>query len=126
MKVVNPMFVNEIVSNHNIKEMHNLDDVQLSASNQFTNVTDEAIPVDASVFREMHTVSVKSGVQIQSHAHKYPVFRYITDGSMNLNGIEYGKGDWMVVPSGTNYQIQTGPEGYMALCGCIVWNENNH
>ena len=33
MKVVNPMVVNEIVSNHNIKEIHNLDDVQLAASN---------------------------------------------------------------------------------------------
>ena len=101
----------------------NNDDIQMSSSNNFDGVNDKTIPVDVSSFREVHTVEVTANTEINLHAHKHPVFRYITSGTMQLNGTPYNKGDWMLVPGDTEYKIIAGDDGYTALCFCAIWDE---
>jgi len=72
------------------------------------------IPVDFSYWNLMVVTAVDPRTVIPEHSHTEAVFRYITRGSMELNGVHYSAGDWLIVPANFTYSIRT-REGYTAL-----------
>lgn len=74
------------------------------------------IPVDVSYVRFLVVSKVEPGTMVTSHAHDEPIVRYITTGRLTLNGQPFEAGEWMVVPRGVDYHIET-DAGYTAVAG---------
>ncbi|HCF4146256.1 cupin domain-containing protein [Pseudomonas aeruginosa] len=72
------------------------------------------IPIDFKKFRLMSVTTVSAGVTVVPHSHDEPVFRFILNGSLVLNGVLYEAGDWMLIPKDMEYELNT-EEGYTAL-----------
>lgn len=60
--------------------------------------------------------TTEPGTHVATHAHDEPMFRYVIEGSLTINGTEYRPGDWVFIPEGVPYDIRT-TEGYTTL-GC--------
>jgi hypothetical protein len=61
---------------------------------------------------------VSPGTFVARHAHEEGIVRYITEGSLVLNGVDYPAGDWILVPEGVSYEIQT-VDRYSAISGYL-------
>jgi hypothetical protein len=71
------------------------------------------IPIDMSLFTALIITQVAPKTHVARHSHDGAVFRFIASGSLCLNGVDYGSGDWILVPAGVEYEIDT-EEGYVA------------
>ncbi|MBU3005745.1 cupin domain-containing protein [Paraglaciecola arctica] len=65
------------------------------------------IPVNSTYWNLDIITEVDPGTIIPKHKHDEPVLRYVMDGEMELNGVTYVPGDWVIVPANVPYQIQT-------------------
>ena len=65
------------------------------------------IPVDFSYWNLELVTIVDPGTGIPKHTHTEPVYRYIMDGSFELNGEEFQAGEWIIVPANFAYNIKT-------------------
>jgi len=64
-----------------------------------------------------YVVTVPPNSRIKSHSHDEDVFRYLSKGSLVLNGsIQIKEGMWFVVKANTSYNITT-KSGYTAVAG---------
>jgi hypothetical protein len=118
MEVVNPFLVNEVVNSFNHTEFLN-SNMDVSTPTSFTGVSRDVIPVDLGGLRELRFTDVAPGTTVPEHSHRSPIFRLITQGEATVNGTLYKKGDWMVIPAGTPYKINT-VTGYSAAWNCVV------
>jgi hypothetical protein len=118
MKVVDPYGIKDIVNKHNLSNqvVHDMyvDDIFPVIS----GVLSDIIPVDLDRLRELRLVSVAPNTTVPSHAHRSPVVRLIIDGSVSIDGIEYVKGDWMIIPENHAYSLST-KSGYSACWVCV-------
>jgi quercetin dioxygenase-like cupin family protein len=74
------------------------------------------VPVDLKDVRFLVVSTVEPGTEVSSHSHDEAILRYITSGSLTLNGEEFGAGDWILVPRDAPDEILTA-EGYTAVAG---------
>ena len=81
-----------------------------------TGIMKHVVPVDISYANFLVITSVEPGSKVHPHTHDEPQFRYVIHGSLSLNGKRYVAGDWVFVPAGIPYHIET-DEGYTTL-GC--------
>jgi hypothetical protein len=133
MKVVDPFKINNIVDKDNFVDPFKINNIVdkdnfVDYLNTEMDVTDQSkiegvqrdiVPVDLGGLREMRITDVAPGTTVPSHAHKSPVFRVITSGEAIVNGKTYKTGDWMLIPTGTPYEIKT-EIGYSANWICVV------
>jgi hypothetical protein len=123
-QIVNPLTITEIVSNKSMAA--NLRQLTKHKLFREPEVQKFFIPVDCSYWDLQLITEVAPGTIIPEHEHDEPVLRHILEGSMELNGVEYAKGDWIVVPANFRYSIQTRPgykvlSGYHANCAECSW-----
>lgn len=118
LKVVDPFKVNEIIDKHNFSSFLNTE-MDVTAPQNFDGVDRDVIPVDMGGLRESRFTTVAPNTTIPAHAHENPIFRLITDGEAIVNGKSYTKGDWMIIPPGTEYEIKT-TTGYSADWRCTI------
>jgi quercetin dioxygenase-like cupin family protein len=78
------------------------------------------IPVNIKEYCMMVVAEVAPGTKVPKHAHDEGIVRYIMQGSLTQNGVKYGVGDWVFVPEGVPYEIDT-PTGYIAMCLYRTW-----
>lgn len=111
---LNPNEVNEIVSSHDYRngDWRSLGALRGLPSGVHKNV----IPVDLIDTRFLVLTAVDPGSTVDAHSHDEAVVRYIVNGSLTLNGQQYGAGDWVIVPRGAEYRIVT-TTGYTAVVG---------
>jgi quercetin dioxygenase-like cupin family protein len=50
-----------------------------------------------------HESKIQKGREIKSHSHQGDILNFVMDGSMTINGKTYNKGDWYMIPEGTQY-----------------------
>lgn len=115
--VIDPDNFTGIISNKTIKNWE-----QLSLVKQFPGrITKTVIPIDLARYRMTVVARVEPGVKVELHAHEEPVFRYVVEGELTLNGVNYESGDWILVSSKTPYEVFT-KSGYTVLedygCKC--------
>lgn len=112
---LDPFAVTEIVSS---KTYRDGEWRRLTNLRGFTKGVDKVVlPVDISRFRIMVVTSVAPGTHVKLHRHDdEPIFRYVTDGKLRLNDVDYEAGDWVLVPVGFPYEITT-QEGYTTVAG---------
>ncbi|TLX12263.1 cupin domain-containing protein [Rhizobium sp. MHM7A] len=72
------------------------------------------IPVDFRYYGLELISIIDPGTIIPRHAHTEPVYRYVLDGSFKLNGREFERDDWLIVPANYEYEIET-RSGYRVL-----------
>lgn len=118
MKVVDPFSVNEIVDKQNYSNFLN-SEMDVTQPKDIDGVNRDIIPVDMGGLREWRFTEVAPNTTIPAHSHKNPIFRLITDGEAIVNGKSYKKGDWMVIPPDTEYEITT-TIGYTADWQCAI------
>jgi quercetin dioxygenase-like cupin family protein len=64
-----------------------------------------------------YTVTVPPKTHIKRHSHNEHVFRYVTKGSLVINGeIALKEGMWFVVKANTPYDVKT-DTGYTVIAG---------
>ena len=86
------------------------------------------IPVDCSYWNIDIITIVDALTIVPWHEHTEPVLRYILEGSLELNGVTYETGDWVIVPANFSYTIQT-KSGYRILsryheeCAECTWEK---
>ncbi len=73
----------------------------------FPSVQQRVLPVDIRAFCMLVVTEVGANTTVPRHRHKEPIIRFITKGSLILNGVFYQAGDWIFVPEGVHYEIQT-------------------
>jgi quercetin dioxygenase-like cupin family protein len=74
------------------------------------------VPVDLRPFRTLVITEVEPGTKVEPHAHDEPILRYVMSGSFILDGETYVAGEWVLVPKGIAYGIET-TEGYVTIAG---------
>jgi quercetin dioxygenase-like cupin family protein len=74
------------------------------------------IPVDAKSFRILVLTQGEPNTQVASHSHDEAILRYIVQGSLTINGTTYREGEWVLVPAGLNYTVES-DEGYFTIAG---------
>lgn len=116
-KFTNPKVDKEIISSRTFRE-GNWKKVCV-LRNSFKGVTKHVIPVDFREFCMLVVTEVEPGAKIPNHTHKEGIVRYITKGSLKLNGTAYKAGDWIMVPEGMSYEIET-EEGYASVAGYLA------
>lgn len=79
-------------------------------------VAKQVIPVDLRPFCMMVITKVDPGTHVPKHAHDEGIIRFVTHGSLRLNGQNYSAGDWVFVPYLVPYEIST-DEGYTVIAG---------
>jgi hypothetical protein len=89
---------------------------------EFEEVSKRVIPIDFRDFCMIVLTEVAPCTSVTEHGHKEGIARYITEGSLILNGQTYEAGDWILVPEGMTYEIYTetgyrAVEGYLQACG---------
>lgn len=111
--VIDPPMLTEIVSS---KSFLNGKWKELSRHKLFNEpeVKKWFIPVDCSYWSIDIVTIVDPLTVIPNHQHTEPVMRYVLDGSFELNGVEYSRDDWVIVPAHFSYSIQT-RSGYRIL-----------
>ena len=79
-------------------------------------INKRVIPVDARSYRILVVTTVAPNTRVPNHSHDEGVVRFITQGSLTLNDVDYHAGDWVFTPEGSSYEIYTS-EGYTAVAG---------
>ena len=70
-------------------------------------------------YKMFYVVDVPAKANIAKHSHDEAVFRILISGSLKINGRLIDKpGTWYVVPSLTEYEIQT-DTGYVVISGYV-------
>tara|TARA_B100000378_G_scaffold152012_1_gene122567 strand:- start:685 stop:1116 length:432 start_codon:yes stop_codon:yes gene_type:complete len=77
-------------------------------------ISKSAVPIDMEYFRVAIKVKVEPGVKIEKHAHAEPILRIFTGGEALINGEKYEVGDWILIPGGVPYEIES-LEGYETI-----------
>ncbi len=112
-EIIDPLKIDNIVSSKNYRSGEWWSEAKHKLFNE-PEVKKFFVPIDCSYWN-LHLITVvEAGTVIPEHSHTEPVLRYILDGSLELNGIEYKAGDWIIVPANFAYQIQT-IDGYKIL-----------
>jgi hypothetical protein len=83
----------------------------------YAGVKEGSIPVDLGKLADARFMHVNPGTKVPKHAHDGPVFRIITEGEAIVNGKSYNAGDWMVIPKGVAYEVET-TKGYTSFWNC--------
>lgn len=117
--VVCPFMVDVVVNKDNYQS--HLNSKIFSSKIEFDGVSNTTIPVDLSGLKHLRSICVAPGTSVATHAHNGPVVRVITHGDATVNGVLYGPGDWMIIPSKFPYNIST-KSGYQALGFCHLWS----
>jgi mannose-6-phosphate isomerase-like protein (cupin superfamily) len=86
---------------------------------KFGGVYKRVLPIDFRDYCMLVVTKVAPGTSVPRHAHKEGIFRYVLEGSFTMNGHDLRAGDWVVVPEGMPYEIQT-VEGYTVLAGYLM------
>jgi quercetin dioxygenase-like cupin family protein len=81
---------------------------------EVAGVSKQLIPIDMSIFTARVVTTVAPGTHLPRHSHDGCLLRYVASGSLKLNGVDYATGDWIFVPAGADYEIETA-EGYTAV-----------
>ena len=53
---------------------------------------------------------LEANSSVPEHSHINAHFRMVIEGSCTINGVELGVSDWVSVPAGVSYGMQTGPQ----------------
>jgi quercetin dioxygenase-like cupin family protein len=77
-------------------------------------VSKQLVPIDMASFTAQVITSVEPRTRVARHAHDGAVLRYGASGSFRLNDVDYSTGDWILVPAGVEYEIET-KEGYTVV-----------
>ncbi len=110
---IDPYAISEIVSSRTYRSGDWQSAAQLRDFNN--GIRKIALPIDISQYRILVVSEVSANRHIKPHKHDdEPQFRYITSGSLTLNGETYRAGEWVIVPAGVEYEIHT-EEGYTTL-----------
>lgn len=112
-QIINPLTLKEIVSNKSFLGGKWLEQTKHNLFKE-PEIKKWFIPVDCSYWNIDVITIVEPLTGIPEHVHDEPVMRYVLSGSFELNGEIYQEGDWVIVPAGQRYQIQT-REGYKIL-----------
>ncbi len=72
---------------------------------------------DILCFRGVH----KPGAKVPEHTHKDAVLHIVIKGSMKHRGRWLKPGDWILVPPGQSYSLETGPDGCDTFYEHIPW-----
>ena len=108
--VIDPLNTKGIISSTQLKDWQNVSQVK-----QFPGkIAKQVIPLDFAFYRMSIVTKVEPGVVVETHMHEEPVFRYVVEGKLELNGIKHEVGDWVLVPSRTPYRVVS-PIGYTVL-----------
>ena len=90
---------------------------QLTRQNNFPeNIKKHIFPVNINYANFVVLTEVDPEVKVRPHIHDEPMFRYVLKGTFHLNGKYYEEGDWVFVPAGVPYEMET-QTGYTTL-GC--------
>ena len=110
---IDPYSIKEIVSS---RTAFDFDWKEKTRLQDFTNGIDKiVIPVDITKAKIWVLTQVSAGRLIKRHKHEdEPMLRYITRGSFLLNDEKYIEGEWVIVPTGHEYEIYT-YTGYTAM-----------
>lgn len=124
-KIIDPLTITGIVSSQSFYSDIPLKDTKHKLFNE-PEVKKYFIPVDCSYWDLDVITYVEAGTIIPKHAHDEPVLRYVLEGQLELNGVLYEVGDWIIVPKGFPYQIQTKTgykilSRYSANCAECTW-----
>ena len=111
--VINPLTITDVVSSKNFLGGNWLDQTKHKLFNE-PEVKKWFIPIDCSHWNIEVITVVEPLTVVPEHEHDEPVLRHILKGSLELNGVLYEEGDWVVVPANFRYGIQT-REGYKIL-----------
>ncbi|TCJ89398.1 cupin domain-containing protein [Nocardia alba] len=84
--------------------------------NTASGITKCVVPVDISSAQFLVMTEVAPRTAVESHRHGEPILRLVVSGSLTLNGTEYRTGDWVYVPAGVDYRIDT-EAGYTTVAG---------
>ncbi len=109
-RMYDPTKVTEIISSKSITNWAKLQPLTVIPN----RIDKSLIPIDFRMFRLMSITTVSAGVKVVPHSHNEPVFRFFLKGSVELNGVRYEAGDWMLIPKDIEYELHT-EEGYTAL-----------
>ena len=102
--------------------------IVLSTDVRIASLTDiggiKKVPIAWPLYENEHKMSyittVPAGTHVPLHSHGEDVFRFVTKGSLVINGnIRVEEGMWFVIKSNTPYEINT-ESGYTAL-GHYTW-----
>ena len=111
--VINPLTQKEIVSSKSFLGGNWMDRTKHNLFKE-PEVKKWFIPIDGTHWNIDIITIVEPLTVIPEHVHDEPVLRYVLDGSFELNGELYSTGDWVLVPAGVRYAIQT-RTGYKIL-----------
>ena len=64
---------------------------------------------------------MKPRTVVPEHAHDVWVFRVILQGTLKANGVTLRAGDWMLVPPGQRYSLQSGASKCIILYAHCKW-----
>jgi anti-sigma factor ChrR (cupin superfamily) len=64
---------------------------------------------------------LKPGTKVPEHAHKQAVFRVVIEGELKYGRKTLKAGDWMLVPGGQAYSVQTGAIACVIFYAHIPW-----
>lgn len=109
-RMYDPATVTEIISSKSISNWAKLHPLTVIPN----RIDKSLIPIDFKAFRLMSVTTVSAGVKVVPHSHNEPVFRFFLEGSVELNGVRYEAGDWMLIPKDVEYELFT-EGGYTAL-----------
>lgn len=111
---IDPFAIDEILDNRSF--ISGLWQDKAKLKNFQSSIEKIVFPIDISKYNFMVLTDVLPDTHIKKHSHKDdPIFRYVLDGEFSLNGVDYKKGDWVIVPINFPYEIIT-EKGYKAMC----------
>jgi quercetin dioxygenase-like cupin family protein len=118
---INPDEVREIVSSKNYRDG---EWDRLTRLRGFpAGVEKRVLPVDLQNFRILVLTTAERGTNVASHSHDEAILRYVVSGSLAINGITYGAGEWILIPRDQVYSVET-EEGYTTIAGYGVACDN--
>lgn len=80
------------------------------------NISKNIIPVDIGYANFVVVTTAQPGTKAARHSHDEPQLRYVISGGFTLNDQHYGPGEWVFVPTGLEYEMES-DTGYVTL-GC--------
>jgi len=102
-KCIDPDTETKVISSTQMNDWENVSPVK-----QFPNrISKKVIPADFSRYKMSIVTKVEPGVSVGTHTHEEPIFRYVVEGDVTINGIKHGPGDWVLVPSKVPYNVAT-------------------
>jgi anti-sigma factor ChrR (cupin superfamily) len=114
---VDPYQITTIIDQDNFQSHLTVSRNVCDPNDSYGGVGEQIIPVDLSRLPDARMMKVAGGTKVPPHAHDGPVVRIMTAGEASVNGKSYSEGDWMVIPDGVEYSIET-KSGYTALWVC--------